>query len=443
MMMIGGYNMSAANFSGKMQQLVSVDIELDRELFATFCRRGRRRLREIQASSEATLKLDRSRGILCACGTESAIAEVRRQLECLGGPRKHVTAALWAELMRTRTVQDASLAAIECIQQHSECRVHIERSKHEVRLFGPNFAVSVADRLLDELGKMCTEKIVMANIANLAAETLHQIAHTCSVTLRVEGQEIFVLGLSANVHKAGEEMQRYVTSPGSFELRTTLQSSQDAAAAALSKLQGDGNARTFSAALSDPRTTTSGSLCDLTTQGEDDSDHSTETAAVGKELRQSRKQSLEQTPAAPSCGHHCPTCGAANYCVRCGHPTGAAGSGMVTSMSLAAFASMPRHQVQMEGAMPMWGCNPMPQGEQQTPQMPQHFIQQGMVPVCFPGFPAGMYPNMAGMMKDSSAGSDGLDPSLVGAGHSGQIAFYSNLSEQFVVNSEHHIIEGL
>jgi len=226
--------MSAANFSGKMQQLVSVDIELDRELFATFCRRGRRRLREIQASSEATLKLDRSRGILCACGTESAIAEVRRQLECLGGPRKHVTAALWAELMRTRTVQDASLAAIECIQQHSECRVHIERSKHEVRLFGPNFAVSVADRLLDELGKMCTEKIVMANIANLAAETLHQIAHTCSVTLRVEGQEIFVLGLSANVHKAGEEMQRYVTSPGSFELRTTLQSSQDAAAAALS-----------------------------------------------------------------------------------------------------------------------------------------------------------------------------------------------------------------
>ncbi|CAE8643124.1 unnamed protein product, partial [Polarella glacialis] len=42
----------------------TVDVVLEADLLATFCRRGRRRLRDIQSSSQTVLKLDRCRGVL-------------------------------------------------------------------------------------------------------------------------------------------------------------------------------------------------------------------------------------------------------------------------------------------------------------------------------------------------------------------------------------------
>merc|ERR1719486_1338761 len=77
----------------------TAEISIDPQMFETICRRGLRRLRDIESSSQAILKLHRNRGVLEARGSKSAIAEVYRQLECLTGPRIAVSTANWAELM--------------------------------------------------------------------------------------------------------------------------------------------------------------------------------------------------------------------------------------------------------------------------------------------------------------------------------------------------------
>ena len=49
------------------------------------------------------MKLDRGRGVLKAFGTIEAIQQVQQQLESMMGPRKEISRATWAELMRTRS----------------------------------------------------------------------------------------------------------------------------------------------------------------------------------------------------------------------------------------------------------------------------------------------------------------------------------------------------
>ena len=81
---------------------------------------------ETSQPRKAVVKLDRARGVLKVYGTAQAIKDIRmccsvggrskhdfqdpfrpqdveRQLECMTGPRKEISRASWAELMRTRT----------------------------------------------------------------------------------------------------------------------------------------------------------------------------------------------------------------------------------------------------------------------------------------------------------------------------------------------------
>lgn len=392
---------------------ISAAIKLDQELLGTFCRRGRRRLQEIQANSQAYLKLDRAKGLLWVTGSERAIVEVRHRLECLAGPRKTVSAAVWAELMRTRTLiegPDASKSAVEGIQHLSGCRVHIERSKHEVRLFGAKSASAMADRLLNELEEMCTEYAIEApNSHQLNSDILHQIAHSGSVSMRVEPQQIAVLGLSCAVEPAVAELQRYMVASDQFELCGNYDATNSAVATALSTLNSD---RHLSSA-----TTTMASLPSI-----HDSDHSTEmcndslerskvlsgasTAAKQKkysqwheQAQQAQQQQMQRQDICHTCCH---TCGAHRFCGNCGQQTWQMNM-VAVAVPYMQMQPGPREGSMMQGMVPGAGMT-MPA---ETSQMPQHFLQMGQgnfMPMCFT---PGMMPAQ-GVCKDpSSAGPQG------------------------------------
>ena len=122
--------------------VITEEIPLDEDLFGLLSRR-RKHLRGLREATQSIVRLDRARGCLSVTGTESSISEVKQLLTSLGGLRQNVGAPVWAELMRTRTVQrnDAALARI---QAESGCRVHIERQQREVRIFGPVDSVALA-----------------------------------------------------------------------------------------------------------------------------------------------------------------------------------------------------------------------------------------------------------------------------------------------------------
>eukprot|EP00437_Effrenium_voratum_P009953 CAMPEP_0181430710 /NCGR_PEP_ID=MMETSP1110-20121109/17864_1 /TAXON_ID=174948 /ORGANISM="Symbiodinium sp., Strain CCMP421" /LENGTH=390 /DNA_ID=CAMNT_0023554035 /DNA_START=27 /DNA_END=1200 /DNA_ORIENTATION=+ len=303
----------------------TLEITLDPELNASFCRRGRRRLREIQASSRAQLKFDRARGVLRVSGSEAAVQEVQRQLECLGGPRKSVNNAVWAELMRTRMSDDSTSSAVQRIQQLSGCRVHIERTAKEVRLFGPKLAVTAAAHFLEDLQALCTQKEV--ELDSVSGTNLQQVAQQHCVTIMAEEEHCNVLGFDFAVERALQHLREGRRAEDSAPCaETTAQ-----IAAALVKLAGDGSS-----------VSTSGSV---KAQFED-SDYSSEVEDKEKAIGASREEH----------GNHsccCPSCGATNFCVSCGSPN----------------EQFQMYQMQMQG-MPMQGMiMNMGSGMMQMPMM--------------------------------------------------------------------------
>mmetsp|Transcript_105032 Transcript_105032/g.182639 ORF Transcript_105032/g.182639 Transcript_105032/m.182639 type:complete len:440 (-) Transcript_105032:52-1371(-) len=188
----------------------SVEILLDPEVLRALYRRGRRRLRDIQSSSQAALKLDRLRGVLKVSGSKEAVADVQRQLDCVLGSHLEVTPPVWAELMRTRADPDLSQAAVARIQHSSGCRIHIERNSHQVQLFGPTDTNIVAQHLIKELESMCDEEIVDIDFPmSLDLEELQKFAAEFGVTLQVEEMHITVFGIKGAVFEAARELRSY------------------------------------------------------------------------------------------------------------------------------------------------------------------------------------------------------------------------------------------
>jgi len=188
--------------------LTVAEFPLDAELVSTLSRRSRRRLRDIQTNCQVKIRLDKAQCLLNVQGTEEAIQAVRRQLESLGGPRKQVPTAVWAELMRTRTTQGDSPASVTGLQKETGCRVHIERSRCEVRLFGSGESVWRTSQLIDALADQCTEEVV-PTAKPLPAFALQALAHQCQVTLLNKDTEIVALGLKAAVAEAAKELSKY------------------------------------------------------------------------------------------------------------------------------------------------------------------------------------------------------------------------------------------
>lgn len=312
-----GISSGAGTTTQDMTNIKMVEIELDPEMMSTLCRRGRRRLRDIQVTCQAVVKLDRMHNILRVYGPEEVILAVRRQLASLGGPRKAVSPAVWAELMRTRTELDTTQSAVAQIQHESGCRIHIERSRLEVRLFGPDEGIAVAENLLEEIAQDCTEEALPLPVGSVAASVLQSVAHSHGVTICVEEEQIVTFGRTAQVKSAMEELASY------SENLCKPQLSSECSAVILTALAAE---------IAPDKRIPTGKAGIVTTRRPPLESSEQVPKSQAKKAVQLTKQSDS------SCQHMlCPTCGCGRFCVQCGAPTWR----QPVSMSLASFATLP------------------------------------------------------------------------------------------------------
>mmetsp|Transcript_2303 Transcript_2303/g.4803 ORF Transcript_2303/g.4803 Transcript_2303/m.4803 type:complete len:461 (-) Transcript_2303:124-1506(-) len=187
-----------------------VEIPITAAVESSLCRRGRRRFRDLQANSVAKIRFDRPRRVLRVFGNEQEVESVRRQLECLGGQRKLVSTAVWCELMRNRCVEDAEKSTLHYFQKESGCRIHIERSHQEVRLFGPDECTAAAEQLIDNFALQCIELPLAVQDGLLPDETIQEITEACAVTLNVETEQLVLYGLQDAVNRAARSLLKHI-----------------------------------------------------------------------------------------------------------------------------------------------------------------------------------------------------------------------------------------
>lgn len=193
---------------------VREQIVLDPELLNCLHRRGRRRLREIQTSCRVNVWLDTLRGVLHLNGSEVCVAAAKNLIAALGGPRIPVSIPTWAELLRTRKLQTGPEAAVARIQLESGCRLHIERGKQEVHLFGNPESVAKAQKLLMELEQQCVEEVMVSMANAIDSMVLQTIASSCGVTFRIENDHICILGIRKSVKEAVDTLKKHLEVSG-------------------------------------------------------------------------------------------------------------------------------------------------------------------------------------------------------------------------------------
>jgi hypothetical protein len=270
---------------------------------------------------KAILKLDRRLGVLHVTGTRSCIANVREQLENLSGPSLVVSAAVWAELMRTRTHDDPLQGAVAKIQQESGCRIHIERNMEvpRVRLFGKSESTAIAQLLLRKLEHMCVEEAIDIDFRMDFLWSQH-LAEEFGVTLIAQESEntAALLGIQEAVAQASKEMHRACQKTRSVDDLDDAKeelaeagspsTAQKAIGAAMSTLFLDGG---IASALTDGDTEQGDLL--------DDSDQLLSGFIMTKLSSTSTEVHAAQVDQDRFNGHACKTCGAsAAYCVHCG-----------------------------------------------------------------------------------------------------------------------------
>jgi len=188
-----------------------VEIPVNAALESSICKRGRRRLRELQANSTAKIRYDRPRRVLKVFGSEDEIDDVRRQLECLGGMRKFVSTAVWCELMRTRLAEGPEQSSLLQLQLLSGCRIHIERSLQEVRLFGAAESTCLGEQLLDKFELQCIARPVPIRAeVTLPEDVVEEISESCGVTINLEAERVVIFGRLAAVADAEKRLQKEI-----------------------------------------------------------------------------------------------------------------------------------------------------------------------------------------------------------------------------------------
>mmetsp|Transcript_41208 Transcript_41208/g.132704 ORF Transcript_41208/g.132704 Transcript_41208/m.132704 type:complete len:469 (-) Transcript_41208:413-1819(-) len=314
---------------------MTVDLALDDAVFAAFCRRGRKRLKEMQNTYSVALRLNRDRCQLQVTGKASAVAAVKKHVAMMSGPRRMVSAALWAEFMRTRTIQGTE-ALIERLQEGCGCRVHIERSQHEVRIFGDSEAVAKADKLLEDLASQCTQSEVgVADRSALSARALDALARSSGVSLRVEQDCVMVLGMQDAVAKAIGPLREYIGDPTSHPLHSLEDACENPQAAEIDSFgaqTGDDDDGEVNWNVRDGREL--GLVPPFSNQGRRPNATGTRTTNVHEQPQQEMQQMQhhqqhqqrhqQQKPASgqPARGVGaccvCPTCGCGRFCGSCG-----------------------------------------------------------------------------------------------------------------------------
>mmetsp|Transcript_67335 Transcript_67335/g.130117 ORF Transcript_67335/g.130117 Transcript_67335/m.130117 type:complete len:446 (+) Transcript_67335:106-1443(+) len=292
---------------------------LDADVLSALCRRSRRRLRDIEARCQVTMKIDRLRCVLRTSGSEASIRAALRQIACMSGQRKSVAVAVWAELMRTRTIQQpgTSKATIARLQQQSGCRVHIERSRCEVRLFGVPDGIDMASRLIDELEDICTEEPVHAeNVSQFPMSTLEAFARRGNVTLCIEEDSIIVRGLTDAAARTAEELRAYVANPQSYPplhvAETFLQDAEHGGE--VNMHLGIVTTRTFSDSPAPQSTVPAKSQSSNLPENLDWRQQQQQQ----QQQQQHKQQQKQQKHVLLDGCSTCPTCGTPKFCVYCG-----------------------------------------------------------------------------------------------------------------------------
>merc|ERR1719329_2128237 len=116
--------------------------------------------------------------------------------------------------MRTRTNTEPAEAVVSLIQQESGCRIHIERSCRQIRIFGPKHKVIVAQQQLDELEGMCKmEYVEITNNVSTETEVLEPFANKfgislCAQKLSNNQSVLAVYGIARAVAEATNELRK-------------------------------------------------------------------------------------------------------------------------------------------------------------------------------------------------------------------------------------------
>lgn len=205
-------------FPGVAPVFLTVKISLEDPLLSGFHRRGRRKLKEIEEGiPDCHVKFEKANACLMVSGSLEAIEMVRFRVECMTGPRKRLSVATWAEMMRTRMSQDQGAIVAE-IQRLTGCRLHIERGSAEVRLFGPDDSVAQADQMLDCFEAMCSEtdlNVPITFLPNVNMEVLGRVAQDLCVSCQMtQDRMILIMGFEAAVTLAKPIMERYILEGG-------------------------------------------------------------------------------------------------------------------------------------------------------------------------------------------------------------------------------------
>mmetsp|Transcript_2623 Transcript_2623/g.6772 ORF Transcript_2623/g.6772 Transcript_2623/m.6772 type:complete len:440 (+) Transcript_2623:61-1380(+) len=369
------FRMRAVRMNGETH---TAEVPLDPDVLTNLCRRSRLRLRDVQMTCQAIVKLDRLRGVLRVTGTDAAIQAVRRQLESLGGPRRLVPSPVWAELMRSRKMgPGSSQATVARLQEESGCRIHIERSNQEVRLFGPGEAVERADQLLSELAAQCGEEAVLLPGGDPpSAAALEELAHRCHITMRMEEDKVIVLGLRPSVVEGAKQLRRYFTDPA-------VRAAADHAAAEASR-EAEEAAQGSRIAEGDGRTT-------LAVQKSASAAARNDPANLRMACRSQDSMTTQATLSDYSqCNdhahRHCSTCGAQKFCGSCGARTGFPKRGRGSRSTTASGGSERSRPgtpeaLDMQQAPQQWyQYMPMARGGAMQPVMSMG--QHGTAPVC-------------------------------------------------------------
>jgi len=194
---------------GTQREIVQLTAELRLVLTS---RRGSRRLRNIEVHSGAKLALDLTLDLLVISGSEFAIKVAKVELECLHGVVVSVAVALWAELMRCREQDSDGLLSL--LQQATGTRIHVDRFRHEIRVYGQRSSMHKVYETVAQLEARCSEEtILLPPWMSTPAPLMEMIAQKHAVTITVGEGAAVLRGLTTAVKEAAEDVRSNALGP--------------------------------------------------------------------------------------------------------------------------------------------------------------------------------------------------------------------------------------
>jgi len=189
--------------SGIRQEVIQLSSELRLVLGS---RRGSKRLQCIETQSCAKLCFDRATDSLVITGSEHSIRVAKQKLEYFDGVCVPISSALWAEMMRCRD-QDSD-GMLFHFQQAVGCRVHVDRFRQELRVYGPRRLLPRVYETVEALNNQCSlETISLPPWIQVPTAVVENIAQEHGVTITAQEDAVVLLGLTAAVKLASVDMQ--------------------------------------------------------------------------------------------------------------------------------------------------------------------------------------------------------------------------------------------